>query len=347
LVTAPSSPECARCIFPPRPNVLGMALTYTLAGVAAGLSGSLLSTALQTPWVLGTFSALFVLLALSMFGLYELRLPQSWQDWLTAVGRRVPGGRAAAAWFMGVLSALLVGPCIAAPLAGALLYIGQTRDVVLGGAALFYSLALGMGAPLIAVGASAGTLLPEAGPWMVTVQRFFGVVLLAVAIWIVSPVVPPAVHMALWALLLITGSGVSPARSIRCRRRRRVSTGSRKSTGVVALVIGAALLAWRARRRARICLQPLGAFRAGSRSGESPAVPFERINNQSRSSTRAWPPRRDKGARSCSTSMRLVRDLQGNGALHLQRRSHPPENVEDGSAPSGRYPEYSGGRGAS
>src|SRR5712691_2661803 len=204
--------------------VLGMALTYTLAGVAAGLSGALLSTALQTPWVLGTFSALFVLLALSMFGLYQLQLSQSWQAWLTAVSHRVPGGRAAGAWIMGVLSALLVGPCIAAPLAGALLYIGQTRDVALGGAALFF-LALGMGAPLIAVGASAGTLLPKAGPWMLTVQRFFGVVLLAVAIWIVSPVVPPAVHMALWALLLIMCAVYLRALD---RRRARSLAASRR-----------------------------------------------------------------------------------------------------------------------
>jgi len=254
--------------------VLGMALTYTLAGVAAGLSGALLSTALQTPWVLGTFSALFVLLALSMFGLYQLQLPQSWQAWLTAVSHRVPGGRAAGAWIMGVLSALLVGPCIAAPLAGALLYIGQTRDVALGGAALFF-LALGMGAPLIAVGASAGTLLPKAGPWMLTVQRFFGVVLLAVAIWIVSPVVPPAVHMALWALLLIMCAVYLRALDPLPAEASGFDRFA-KGSGVVALLIGAALLAG-ALAGARDPLQPLGAFRAGSRSGESSAVPFERI----------------------------------------------------------------------
>ncbi len=254
--------------------VLGMALTYTLAGVAAGLSGALLSTALQTPWVLGTFSALFVLLALSMFGLYELRLPQSWQAWLTAVSHRVPGGRAAGAWIMGVLSALLIGPCIAAPLAGALLYIGQTRDVALGGAALF-SLALGMGAPLIAVGASAGTLLPKAGPWMLTVQRFFGVVLLAVAIWIVSPVVPPAVHMALWALLLIMCAVYLRALDPLPAEASGFDRFA-KGSGVVALLVGAALLAG-ALAGARDPLQPLGAFRAGTPSGESSAVPFERI----------------------------------------------------------------------
>ena len=254
--------------------VLGMAMTYALLGIAAGLSGALLTTTLQNPWVLGAFAVLFALLALSLFGLYQLRLPHSWQAWLRGVSSRAPGGRTVGALIMGVLSALLVGPCVAAPLAGALLYISQTRDVVLGGTALF-SLALGMGAPLIAVGASAGTLLPKAGPWMLTVQRFFGVVLLALAIWIVSPVVPPAVHMALWALLLIMCAVYLRALDPLPAEASGFDKFA-KGSGVVALLVGAALLAG-ALAGARDPLQPLGAFRAGSRSSESSATAFERI----------------------------------------------------------------------
>ncbi|MBI3937340.1 MAG: protein-disulfide reductase DsbD, partial [Betaproteobacteria bacterium] len=169
--------------------VLGMAMTYALAGVAAGLSGAMLSATLQNPWVLGGFAAVFVLLALSMFGLYELQLPAALQTRLTEASNRLHGGHFAGVFAMGVLSAVIIGPCVAAPLAGALLYVSQTRDVVLGGAALF-AMALGMGVPLLAVGASAGALLPKAGPWMESVNRFFGVLLLGVAIYLISPLVP-------------------------------------------------------------------------------------------------------------------------------------------------------------
>ena len=171
--------------------VLGMAITYAAAGVAAGLLGTMLSSALQNVWVLSGFAAIFVLLALSMFGFYELQLPASVQGRLAATSNRLHGGHFASVFVMGVLSALIVGPCVAAPLAGALLYISQSGDGVLGGAALF-AMALGMGVPLLAVGASAGTLLPKAGPWMETVKRFFGIVLLGVAIYLVSPLLPAA-----------------------------------------------------------------------------------------------------------------------------------------------------------
>ena len=182
--------------------VLGMAITYAIAGVIAGLSGALLSTALQNPWVLGAFALVFVLLALSMFGVYELQLPASAQSALTAKTNRLPGGKFVGVTFMGVLSALIVGPCVAAPLAGALVYLSLTRDVILGGTALFV-MALGMGMPLLLVGASAGAILPRAGAWMELVKRFFGVLLLAVAIWLITPVIPSWAVMALWALLLI------------------------------------------------------------------------------------------------------------------------------------------------
>jgi thioredoxin:protein disulfide reductase len=186
--------------------VLGMAIAYAAAGVAAAFSGSLIAAALQNAWVLGSFALVFVVLALSMFGFYDLRLPGFLHHRLHHAHRRLQGGRVASVAAMGVLSAVIVSPCVAAPLAGALLYISQTRDVALGGAALF-AMALGMGVPLIVVGVSEGALLPKAGPWMSGVKKFFGVLLLAVALWIISPVIPPAAQMIAWAALLI-GSGV-------------------------------------------------------------------------------------------------------------------------------------------
>ena len=166
--------------------VIGMAVAYAIAGVAAAYSGSLLAAALQNAWVLGAFAVVFVVLALSMFGLYDLKLPGFIHHRLDQAQRRLPGGKVASVASMGAFSAVIVSPCVAAPLAGALLYIAQTRDVALGGAALF-TMALGMGVPLIVVGISEGALLPKSGPWLNRVKQFFGVLLLAVAAWIISP----------------------------------------------------------------------------------------------------------------------------------------------------------------
>jgi len=166
--------------------VLGMALTYALAGVLAGLSGTLLSNALQTPPVIIATASLFVLLALSMFGVYHLQLPHAWQNYFHTQAARHPGGRYMGVGLMGALSALVIGPCVAAPLAGGLLYIAETHNVALGGSALFL-MAMGMGVPLLVVGTSESILLPRAGRWMVWVNRFFGVLLLAVAVWMVAP----------------------------------------------------------------------------------------------------------------------------------------------------------------
>ncbi len=171
--------------------VLGMAVAYALAGVAAAWSGTMLAAALQNAWVLGAFALVFVVLALSMFGLYELRLPGFLHHPLTSAHGRLAGGKLASVAGMGAFSAIIVSPCVAAPLAGALLYISQTRDMALGGAALF-TMALGMGIPLLVVGVSGGALLPKAGPWMVRVKQVFGVLLLAVAVWIVWPVLLPS-----------------------------------------------------------------------------------------------------------------------------------------------------------
>jgi len=171
--------------------VLGMAVTYAVAGVVAAWSGTLLAAALQNAWVLGAFALVFVVLALSMFGFYDLQLPNFLHHRLHSAHGRLRGGRIASVAAMGALSAVIVSPCVAAPLAGALLYIGQTRDVALGGSALF-AMALGMGIPLMVIGVSEGALLPRSGPWMVRVKQIFGVLLLAVAVWIVWPVLQPA-----------------------------------------------------------------------------------------------------------------------------------------------------------
>jgi thiol:disulfide interchange protein DsbD len=220
--------------------VLGMAVAYAIAGVAAAYSGSLLAAALQNAWVLGGFALLFVILALSMFGLYELQLPGFLHHRLHSAHQRLRGGRIASVAAMGVLSAVIVSPCVAAPLAGALLYISQTRDVALGGAALF-AMALGMGVPLVAVGVSEGALLPKAGAWMGGVRKFFGVLLLAVAIWIVSPVISTMAQMLAWGALFV-GSAVFlraldplPAAASGWWRLW-------KGVGICALVLGAAFL---------------------------------------------------------------------------------------------------------
>ncbi|MFN3586712.1 MAG: protein-disulfide reductase DsbD, partial [Moraxellaceae bacterium] len=182
--------------------VLGMALTYAAAGVLVGYFGARanLQLWLQTPPVLVGFALVFVLLALSMFGVYELQLPAFLRDRLDALSRRQQGGRLAGVAVMGALSALVVSPCVSAPLAGALIYISSTGDALLGGLALL-ALGLGMGLPLLLLGTSSGRLLPRAGNWMLVVKAVFGVGLLAVAVWLLARVVPGPVALLLWALL--------------------------------------------------------------------------------------------------------------------------------------------------
>jgi thioredoxin:protein disulfide reductase len=174
---------------------LGMALVYTAFGMVAGLMGEGLAAALQNAWVLGAFALLLITLSLSMFGVYELQLPSGIQNRMNEASGQLKGGQHVGVFVMGGMSALVVGPCVAAPLAGALVYISQTKDVILGGVALF-ALASGMSVPLLLVGVSAGSLLPRAGGWMVRVKHFFGVMLLTVALWMVSPVLPS------WALMV-------------------------------------------------------------------------------------------------------------------------------------------------
>jgi thiol:disulfide interchange protein DsbD len=191
---------------------LGMAVVYTMLGIAAGLAGEGLSAALQKPWVLVVFAAMMVLLSLSMFGAYQLQLPASLQTKLSQLSGKQSGGKLFGVFAMGAISALIIGPCVAAPLAGALVFISQTRDVLIGGSALF-AMAVGMSVPLLLVGLSAGSVLPRAGAWMEGVKRFFGVLMLALALWIVSPVLPAVVLMLGWAALGIGYGAASKSNS--------------------------------------------------------------------------------------------------------------------------------------
>ena len=255
--------------------VLGMAATYALAGVAAGMTGTMLSAALQNVWVLSAFALMFVLLSLSMFGFYELQLPTALQSRLASTASHEKGGNLGGVTVMGVLSALIVGPCVAAPLAGALLYIAQTGDAVLGGWALF-AMGLGMGAPLLAVGVASRSLLPKVGPWMEGVKKAFGVMLLAVALWMISPVIPALATMLGWAALLLFSAiflhAIDPLPP-QARGWQRFWKG----VGVVLLLCGAAILVG-ALAGSRDPLQPLSVLRA--QAAAAVTVPqFEKVNS--------------------------------------------------------------------
>jgi thiol:disulfide interchange protein DsbD len=256
--------------------VLGMATTYAVAGMAAGLTGTLLSSALQNVWVLGAFALIFVALSLSMFGFYELQLPTFLQSRVSEEAAHLHGGSLPGVALMGALSAIIVGPCVAAPLAGALLYIGQSGDALLGGMALFF-MALGMGAPLLAIGVSAGTLLPKSGPWMVAVKKAFGVILLATALGLVAPLIPVAGQMAGWALLLII-----PAIYLKAIDPLPAHGGNWprfwKGIGMVMLIAGAAMLVG-ALSGASDPWQPLAGLRRGDAASAPQRLPFERVGS--------------------------------------------------------------------
>ncbi|MBN3006310.1 protein-disulfide reductase DsbD [Chromobacterium alkanivorans] len=221
--------------------VQGLALTYTVVGVIAGLTGALLTVWLQQPAVVLSASALMVVFALSMFDLFTIQLPSALQSRLADTSNQLSGGKFATVFAMGALSALIIGPCVAPPLALALGYIGSTGDAVLGGAAL-YAMALGLGLPLILIGTFGGHVLPRAGGWMKTVKACFGVVMLGLAIWLASPFLPGALVMLLWALLLI-GSAVSLGALEALPGKASAARRLGKAAGVTLLLIGAAQLA--------------------------------------------------------------------------------------------------------
>ncbi|MGZ5208639.1 MAG: protein-disulfide reductase DsbD [Sulfuricurvum sp.] len=180
--------------------VLSMAVAYTIAGVLAGLFGSNLQAAFQTPWIITVFALVFVLLSLSMFDVYELQIPNFIQSRISKLGGKQSGVIGIA--IMGFVSALIVGPCVAAPLAGALIYIGQTGDALLGGVALF-ALSIGMGVPLLIVGTSSGKFMPKPGMWMDVIKAIFGVMLLGIAIWMMGRVLDENTTLLLWGGLAI------------------------------------------------------------------------------------------------------------------------------------------------
>jgi len=235
---------------------LGMAIVYTALGVAAGMLGEGLAAALQNPWVLGAFALLIVVMALSMFDVYQLQMPAALQTRLSSASGRQSSGKLAGVFVMGAISALIVGPCVAAPLAGALVYISQTRDVVIGGAALF-AMAIGMSIPLLLVGLSAGSLLPRAGMWMESVKRFFGVLMLAMALWMAAPVLPGLLQMLLWAALLL-GYGFYLLRGLRGK-----GYWAGLAVGAACVVLGAVQLVGLA-SGARDPLAPLARFTGGA-----------------------------------------------------------------------------------
>jgi thiol:disulfide interchange protein DsbD len=185
--------------------VSGMAITYAIAGVVIALIGSSVQAELQKPWIIVLFSGLFVLLALSLFGFYELQLPARFQQQITKLSNKQTAGTYFGVFLMGSLSTLIVSPCVSAPLVGVLAYIGQTGDVLLGALALL-ALGIGMGIPLLLIGLSADKILPKAGNWMTVVERIFGFMMLGLAIWMLSRMIPGPVTLFLWAILSIVAA---------------------------------------------------------------------------------------------------------------------------------------------
>jgi thiol:disulfide interchange protein DsbD len=218
--------------------VLGMALTYTLAGIACAAAGRQVQAVFQQWWVLALFAALFVVLALSMFGLFTLQMPVAIQTRIANISNRQSAGTFGGVAVMGALSALIVTTCVGPALVGALLVISQTGQVARGGAALF-ALSIGMGTPLLVVGASAGRLLPRAGPWMELVKKLFGVMMLAVAAWMLARIVPERVALTLWAVPALILAWLLWSQT----RGHSAVTWGLRATGVIAGLYGVALTA--------------------------------------------------------------------------------------------------------
>jgi len=244
--------------------VLASATAYTLFGVLAGLFGSNLQSFFQEPWVIGAFSGIFILLACSMFGFFPLQMPTVIQSGIAKISAKQQGGSLLGAAIMGMLSALAVGPCITAPLAGALIYIGQTGDAMLGGLALF-SLGIGMGIPLLIIGTSAGKLLPKTGIWMNVTKAVFGIGLLAVAVWLLGRILPPILTQMLWLALLIV-----PLVYLGWKKLW-------KGAGLVALTYGLFLLVGVFTHQQRDAMQLL--CTAAIACEEQPSLPFQKITS--------------------------------------------------------------------
>ena len=258
--------------------VLAMSVTYTIAGLLTGLLGANLQTMLQNPWVISSFSILFVVLSLSMFGLYELQLPQSVQNHLHQISHKQSGGKLAGVALMGLLSGLIVGPCLAPPLAGALIFIGQQGDPILGASALF-ALSMGMGIPLLAIGTSAGSLLPKAGAWMDNIKAVFGVLMIGLAIWLLERIIPGWVALLLWGSLLIISAVYLGA----LNALTKIATGREKllkGFGLVLLVYGSLLIVGSASGSHNVWQPLTGLTASTSNSGHTDdGIEFIQINN--------------------------------------------------------------------
>ncbi len=217
--------------------ILSMATTYAIVGAVVALMGSNLQLVMQSPWAIAAFSIVFVLLSLSMFEFYDLRLPSAWQTKLSKLSHSKAGGYYLGAAIMGCLSTLILSPCVTAPLIGALGYIANTGDVARGSLALFF-MGLGMGTPLLLIGTSAGKWVPKTGEWMHTIKAFFGLLLLAVAIQLLSRILPPVLTMGLWASLLIFTGIYSGALTHARSNRDKFSQG----VGIITLIYGILIL---------------------------------------------------------------------------------------------------------
>ncbi|WGS84891.1 protein-disulfide reductase DsbD [Methylomonas sp. UP202] len=254
--------------------VLASATMYTVFGVLAALFGSNLQVIFQQPWVIAVFAGLFVLLSLSMFGFYNLEVPKALQERLHRSSDRHRDGSYWGAAIMGALSSLVVGPCVAAPLAAALIYIGQTGDVWLGGSALF-AMGLGMGMPLLLLGASAGRLLPKAGAWLNTTKSVFGVLMLAVAVWMLARVIPAQASMFLYAMLLVIPAiflnAIDPLPDSASGWRKLW-----KGVGIILLVLGILELIGLSAGNTNP-LQPMRGVFAGGRAEAASKPLFERV----------------------------------------------------------------------
>lgn len=265
IIGQQQKPTLSRAFLLSLSYVLGMAITYALTGLLAGYFGAQwnLQAWMQQPWVLILFGLVFVALALSMFGLYELQLPAALRNRLDEISRRQNGGQVPAVALMGVLSALVVSPCVSAPLAGALIYISATGDALMGGAALF-SLAMGMGVPLLLIGTFGSHILPRAGHWMNRMKEAFGVMLLAVAVWLVQRLLPTSVALLLWAFLFV-GVGLHLGA---LRRDTHGWLVTLQTVGMAALVWGLLLLVGAAQGQGSL-IQPLSGFAGSAISTDS------------------------------------------------------------------------------
>ena len=265
--------------------VMGMALAYAAAGVIVALAGSSVQVALEKPWVIVLFSIMFFLLALSLFGLFELQLPAKLQNKIQRWTSKHQGGTYAGVFLMGAFATLVVSPCVSAPLVGVLAYIAQSSDVILGGTALL-AMGIGMGIPLLLVGTSAGKLLPKSGAWMEKVKQLFGLFMLGMAIWMLDRILPNVVTLGLWGLLAI----VAGVFIIKIRRQVKFWHYLHHSLGLVMLTYAAILIAG-----AFVgSTNPLHPFSGWFKSGPSTQVAFAPIASMDELDQQLAQAKRDK-----------------------------------------------------